>query len=542
LNAFTLVLVAVIVFLGAYATYGAWLAKKWGVDINRKTPAHTQGDGVDYVPASAPVLLGHHFASIAGAGPILGPIQAAVFGWLPVFLWIVIGSVFVGGVQDFGSLFASVRHDGKTIGEIIEVNMGKSGKKLFTLFAWLTLVLVVAAFINVTANTFVSVPEAGTASLLFIVLAVVFGYFVHRKNAPLVLSTVVGVALLFACIWIGFNNPLVLSKNTWSFILLAYIFVASVAPVWMLLQPRDYLNSFLLYSVMGGALLGLLLYRPTLQLEAFTSFKVGSQYMFPMLFVIVACGAISGFHSLVGSGTSSKQIDKESDIKLVGYGSMLIEGVLATIAIITAAYLSKAGLGELLAKGGPITVFSTGVGTFMSSFGLDIKVGTTFAALAISAFALTTLDTATRIGRFVFQEFFSSLSNKDDANHVLTNRYVSTTITVAAGGTLAFAGWSKIWPMFGSANQLLAALSLLAIAVWLANIKKENRMVIVPTVFMFAVTLTALVFLMRTHLATKNYTLLGIAAVLFVLALVLIAEGYKALTKKGASRPPSIKA
>lgn len=531
MNSLLLVAFAIIVFAIAYVTYGAWLAKQWGVDPKRKTPAHTMEDGVDYVPANSPVLLGHHFASIAGAGPIVGPIAAAIFGWVPVVLWIIVGSIFFGGVHDFGSLFASVRHEGKSVGQIIEANIGKTGKKLFAIFAWLTLLLVVAAFVNVVANTFVSTPEAATASILFIGLAILFGVAVYRKGVSLTIGSIIGVILLFACIWIGMMFPISLAKNTWIILILGYIFVASVTPVWILLQPRDYLNSYLLYAMIGGAVLGLLMYRPGLQLAAFNGFNVGGTYLFPMLFVIVACGAISGFHSLVGSGTSSKQVNIESDTKLIGYGGMLIEGVLAIIAIITAAYIGGDKLKELLAAGGPVNVFASGVGTFMTKIGVPMQVGKPFAALAISAFALTSLDTATRLARFIFQEFFED-ETKTTQSPLATNRFLSTAITVVLGGTLAVAGWQKVWPLFGSANQLLAALALLAIAAWLANNGKNNKMIVYPMIFMFAVTLTALILLIKANLAAGNIILVIFGVLLFVLALILIQKSYTVLCRK----------
>lgn len=535
MNSSFLVLIAVGLFIIAYASYGKWLAKKWGLDPSKPTPAHTNRDGVDYVPAKAPVLLGHHFSSIAGAGPIVGPIAAAIFGWVPVFLWIVIGSIFFGGVHDMGSLFASVRYGGKSLGEVIGENMGSKGKKLFSVFAWLTLVLVIAAFANIVSNTFVAVPEAATSSLLFIVLAIGFGFSVYRKGANLAISSVIGVALLVIAIVLGQLFPLSLTKETWMVLMLAYIFVASVTPVWILLQPRDYLNSFLLYAMLIGGFVGILIMRPVLQLGAVTGFNINNSYLFPMLFVTVACGAISGFHSLVGSGTTSKQINTEKDIELVGYGSMLIEGVLATIAIITAGYLTAGNLGDLLSNGGPINVFSSGLGNFMSSFGLPVAVGTSFTALAISAFALTTLDTATRLARFIFQEFFSASEEARDSVKKLsvtfTNRYVATAITVVLSGALAFIGWQAVWPLFGSANQLLAALALLSLAVWLKNTERAYKMIIFPMVFMFVVTLTALLILIYNNsIVSLNPVLLTFAVLLFVLAIVLIAEARKTFT------------
>ncbi|OPL07493.1 MAG: carbon starvation protein CstA [delta proteobacterium ML8_F1] len=531
MNSVFLIVGSLVAFIVAYATYGAWLTKKWGVDESIKTPAHTMTDGVDYVPAKAPVVLGHHFASIAGAGPINGPIIAAAFGWLPVMLWIVLGSIFFGGVHDMGSLFASVRHEGKSIGEVIGDTMGSKGKKLFAVFAWLTLILVVAAFTNIVANAFVASPSAATASLLFILLAIGFGMVVYRGNVNLGIGTVVGVALMALSIWLGVQFPIALSAQNWMVLMIIYIFIASVTPVWILLQPRDYLNSFLLYAMLAGGIIGLLVMRPAIQLPAVTSFAPSTyNLMFPMLFVTIACGAISGFHSLVGSGTTSKQLDSEKDVKLVGYGAMLIEGVLATLAIITAAYITQAQLGELSGAGGPVNVFATGLGTFMAAFGVEFALAKTFVTLAVSAFALTSLDTATRLARFIFQEFFEVDPEKNPnaaaAANIMTNKYVATLITVVLGGFLAFSGWTRIWPIFGSANQLLAALTLLALAVWFKQTGKEYRMASYPMAFMFAVTLVALVLLMIQNLT--NPLLLFFAVALFVLAIVLILESQKA--------------
>lgn len=533
MNSFTLLIGSAVILLIAYVCYGGYLAKKWGIDDSKKTPAHTKEDGVDYVPSKAPVLLGHHFASIAGAGPIVGPIQAAIFGWIPVTLWVIIGSIFFGGVQDFGSLFASIRHDGKSIGEIIEANMGKKGKKLFALFAWLTLILVVAAFANIVADNFVSTPEAASASVFFMILAVIFGMAVYRFKMPLLPATIIGVIALFGCIYLGFIFPLALSKKTWIILLLIYIFVASVTPVWILLQPRDYLNSFLLYAMIIGALLGIVILRPEIQMDGFVGFSVNGQYLFPVLFVTVACGAISGFHSLVGSGTSAKQLYKESDAKKVGYGAMLIEGLLAIVALITVAYISNAQFGDLLANGGPVNVFSEGIANFMVSFGIPFTIGKTFTALAISAFALTSLDTATRLGRFIFQEFFDTNGNSDKGaseKNILTNKYVSTIITVVISGLLAVMGYEKIWPIFGSANQLLAAISLMAIAIWLYNSKRGCKEFIIPIIFMFIVTIVSLVFNIKSNIGV-NYPLVFIAIALLILALILIKEAINYLKK-----------
>lgn len=527
MSSLVLIIGSIIIFLVAYATYGAWLAKKWGIDPTRKTPAHEINDGVDYVPANPGILLGHHFASIAGAGPINGPIQAAIFGWVPVYLWIMIGCIFFGAPHDMGSLFVSIRNKGKSIGEVIKDTMGDTGKKLFAIFAWLTLLLVIAAFANIVATTFANTPQAATSSILFMVLSVIFGYAVYRKGLDIKIGTVIGVILLFLSIWLGTVIPLELSVNTWIVILAIYIWIASTAPVWILLQPRDYLNSYLLYAMIIGAVLGIILYNPTIRLDAVTGFEVNGQYLFPMLFVTVACGAISGFHSLVGSGTSSKQLNNEKDVRLIGYGSMLIEGLLAVIAMITAAYLAQGEFLPKLQEIGPSNVFAEGVGIFMSKFGVPFELGKTFVALAVSAFALTTLDTATRLARFIFQEYFEDPSKEKQSP--LTNMYASTTITVVLSCLLAVAGWSKIWPIFGSANQLLAALALMAVALWLKKSARKFSMLTIPMVFMLIVTLTALGFLIKANLETGNYIMVVFPVLLFILAIVLAIQGYKIL-------------
>lgn len=536
MSGFTLLVGSMIIFFIAYLTYGSWLAKKWGIDPARKTPAHTLRDNVDYMPTPPAVLMGHHFSSIAGAGPIVGPITAAVFGWVPVMLWVIIGSIFFGGVHDFGALVSSIRFNGKTIGQIIDATLGKRGKFLFSIFAYVTLLVVIAAFANIVAATFVASPQSATASLLFIVLAVLFGLCVYRGGMNLKVGTVIGVALLIGSIAAGNYFPLSLGKNTWVGILMAYIFVASVAPVWILLQPRDYLNSFLLYACIAFGLVGIALYQPSLQLPAFTSFDPspnGTNPMFPMLFVTVACGAISGFHSLVSSGTTSKQLDNEGNAKLIGYGSMLLEGVLATVAVVAVGYVGGDKLADLLQHGGPVNVFADGVGTFMTTLGFPFGIAKAFVALTISAFAMTTLDTATRLGRFIFQELFSKVDEKtgEPVGNVLTNPYVATLITVVLAGYMSLGSYLTIWPIFGAANQLLAALSLLAIGVWLKGEKKSNLMVIIPMLFMFCVTLVALAQIIMSSISVNIITA-ALGTVLFILAIALIGEARSSLFGK----------
>ncbi len=519
----TLVLTGVVAFILGYIFYGGYVARLVELDPNKKTPAHTLTDGVDYVPAKAPVLLGHHFASIAGGGPIVGPIKGAMFGWLPAAIWIVLGSIFIGGVHDFMSLISSARHDGKSIGEVINEHIGKSAKTYFLIFVWAALVLVIAVFTILVAKTFAAVPAAATASILFMIIALFMGYFLYQKGASLGMVTVVAVILLFLSIWIGIVAPFHLSMKAWIWVLIVYIVVASVTPVWVLLQPRDYLNSFLLYTALIGGFIGILVGHPAISYPAFIGFNIKGATLFPLLFVIIACGAISGFHSLVASGTTSKQLDKETDAKMIGYGGMLIEGVLALIATATVAILTKEAYAQSLGSGGPVALFSRGLGQFLGYLGIPQKIGVTFGSLTVSAFLLTSLDTATRLGRYAFEELFSGMP-------ALSNRYTATGVTVIAGGALALSGkWSTIWPVFGASNQLLAGLALLSATVWLAHSKKSNWVAFWPMIFMFIVTLSALVLLAVNNFKKGNAMLGTVSLILLLLAVFMIIE---ALIKK----------
>lgn len=568
MNAAVLLIISIAILVVGYIFYGGWLSKKWGVDPNKVTPAHTMEDGVDYVPAKAPVLMGHHFSSIAGAGPINGPIQAAVFGWVPVALWVLIGGIFFGGVHDFGALFASVRNKGKSIGTVIEDSIGLKAKRLFLIFAYLTLLLVVAAFASIVANTFkatflpngavdiaASSANASTAmiSIFFIVLAILFGFFVYRRNAPLGISTIIGVALIAVAMIIGLKwHPLYLSYETWMILCGIYILVASVTPVWILLQPRDYLSSFLLYGMMILAVVGIIGCHPSIDtMPAFTGFKdtlapTGSSlgYLFPALFVTIACGAISGFHSLVGSGTTAKQLNREQDAQPIAYGGMLIESALAIISLCAVAYIWKDYADGTTVV--PTAVFAGGLSAMLGElFGAGAQ-GVTYSLLilAVSAFCLTSLDTATRLARYMFQEFWmkpgESIKDMTGARKVLTNPYVSTAITVVIGIALGMTGYAKIWALFGAANQLLAALGLLAVAAWLGKIGRNNKMFLFPMAFMLIVTLTSLVFTIITQVGlitsgtdvTWGIVRGVIAVLLIILAIDLVVEGVKALSKQ----------
>ena len=557
MSAILLIVLAIVIFVVAYLTYGKWLAKSWGIDPSVKTPAHVLEDGVDYCPAKTPVLMGHHFSSIAGAGPINGPIQAAFFGWVPCFLWIVIGGIFFGAVQDFGSVFVSIRHEGKSLGEVIEENIGHKCRILFTVFAWLVLLLVIAAFADIVANSFTGSAANGsvaTASILFIVLAIGFGYFVYRKNAPMGVATVVGVILLAACVAIGLLFPIQLPKAFWIAFVFVYIMVASVTPVWILLQPRDYLSSFLLYFMMIAAVVGIIGANPTIITPAFTGFSVGGNYLFPTLFITIACGAISGFHSLIGSGTTSKQLDNEKDALAIGYGSMLIECVLAVISLIAigtlAANGAQADVKELLGLDtiSPTIIFGQAISGFFATMGFgQTAVTTTYTiiCLAVSCFCLTSLDTATRLGRFMFQELFAT--NKAGEKNALSNMYVATIITAFCGFILCLAGYQKVWPLFGACNQLVAVPAFLAIGTYLKRIGKNNKMLYIPIIFMSAATLCSLFLTFKTNVmaliagadatgaaltATAMFTNVlqcVIIVPIVVLAVILIIEGGQVL-------------
>lgn len=515
------------IFIVAYFTYGKFLDKKLDVDPNRPTPAVTMADGVDYVSSKKPVLLGHHFATIAGGGPIVGPITAVVFGWIPAVLWIIIGSIFIGGVHDYTSLQASIRHKAQSIGTIIKEYIGIRGQTLFLAFSIATLALIVGVFTILVRDTFVSVPEAATASVLFIGAAIIFGFLVNQFRMNFVLASILGVIAMAASIWIGLIYPLHLSGTAWVIILLVYAYLASVMPVWVLLQPRDYLNSFLLYGMIAGGALGIIFANPTIQMPGFTGFYNETLgYLFPILFITIACGAVSGFHSLVSSGTTAKQLDNEKNGRFITFGGMLLEGFLAIIAVGAVAYLSQAEFTARMADlGGPIGTFSAGIGYFMSHFGVPTATGTTFVALTASAFLMTTLDSATRLGKYAVQEL------AEDKLPMLANNHLATLVIIVGAGALAISGtWSAVWPLFGSANQMLGALALLAISVWLIKKGVKAWFAIIPMIFMFFVTIAALIVLIQTNFTAKNYFLTVAAFVLLVLCIVLAIEAWRSLT------------
>lgn len=510
MNTLVIVLIAAVVLVAAYLLYGRWLAKKWGIDPKAQTPAVKYNDGKDYVPTNGWTVFSHQFSSIAGAGPVTGAIQAAAFGWLPVLLWVLLGGVFFGAVTDFSALYASVKNDGKSMGVLIEKYIGKTGRKLFLLFCWLFTLLVIAAFADMVAGTFnaytvkdgVSVLAdaantngcAGTISIMFMVFAVIFGLIQKKFNLSGWKEAVVGLLCVVASFAIGMHFPLILSKDAWSYITFVYIFFAAVLPMWLLKQPRDYMTTFMFIGMIAGAVIGLLVAHPTMNLPVFTGFtneKLGT--LFPILFVTVACGAVSGFHSLVSSGTSSKTIENEKDMTKVGYGAMVLESLLAVLALCVAG--AAASQDGTPASGTPFQIFSRGVAGFFEMFGIPVHFATVFMTMCVSALALTSLDAVARIGRMSFQELFAvdDMKSAKPWRKVLCNPYFSTIITLLFGFILTKIGYANIWPLFGSANQLLSALVLITLCVFMKVTGRSNKMLFPPMIIMLCVTFTALV-------------------------------------------------
>ena len=536
MNLIMLLTISGIILLIAYFTYGKFVANKLKISNKNITPAHVHEDGVDYIPSKVPVVLGHHFASIAGAGPIVGPIIAVAFGWIPAVIWILVGGIFFGAVHDLTSMVASMRHGGKSIGVIIQKYIGQNGKRLFLIFSFSTLILIIGVFADIIAKTFINNPGAASSSILFIGLAIVFGMankFFADKKLAFIITSVIGVVLMYYFVYLGMQIPFSLNYNLWIAVLLAYCFVASVTPISFLLQPRDYLSSFLLYGLMIFAVIGVVVANPEIKMDNQVQLSTENLgYLFPVLFVTIACGAISGFHSLVASGTTSKQVDKESDVKVIGYGGMLIESFLAIISVGAVIVISRTEYASRLSSEGPVSMFADGLGGIISATGIPANLAITFVALTVSAFALTTLDTCTRLARFTFQEYFEDVDNK--AGKMLAgNRYLATFIVAVLSVLLLLSGgFTTLWPIFGSANQLLAALALLAVAVWLIKRKVNPTFVLIPMFFMFAVTLSSLLLFAVQNFNKGIYVLSIIAGLLFILSLVLIWLAKESLKKE----------
>ena len=561
MNTLVIVVIAACCLAAGYLLYGRWLAHKWGIDPNAKTPAVTKEDGQDYVPTDGWVVFAHQFSSIAGAGPVTGAIQAAVFGWVPVFLWIILGGIFFGAVTDFGALYASVKNEGKSMGLLIEQYIGKTGKKLFLLFCWLFTLIVTAAFADMVAGTFNAYETvdgvtslsaaatvngaAGSISLLFIAFAVVFGLIQKKAQFHGWKQTLLGLVCTVAAFVIGMNCPLITTKANWSYMVFAYIFLAAVLPMWLLMEPRDLMTTFMFAGMIIGAVVGLLVAHPAMNLAPYTGFhNEKSGDLFPILFVTVACGAVSGFHSLVSSGTSSKAITNEKDMPKVGFGAMLLESLLADVALWVAGAAASADGSP--AAGTPFAIFSSGVAGFLEMFGIPVYAAQCFMTMCVSALALTSLDSVARIGRMSFQELFSvdDMEHAEGWRKLLCNKYFATVITLVCGYILTQIGYSNIWPLFGSANQLLSALVLITLCVFLRVTGRENRTLLVPLVVMLCVTFTALVerciALVKAYNAgTAVFMVEGlqliIAVLLMVLGVIIVVHSGKVLFSKSTA-------
>lgn len=543
-----LLCIALVVCACGYFIYGRWLVRLWGVDPNARTPAYVHEDGNDYVPSSKFTVFAHQFSSITGAGPVTGPIIAAMFGWAPVMLWLMVGGIFFGAVQDFTALYASVKNEGKSMGMLIEQYIGKTGKKMFLLFSWLFTLLVTAAFADIVASTFngfkadggLATPNAAAASIsmLYIVVAIAFGYFL--KKCPLAEGPKLAVAivLMIAMLWAGIEYPLYYDKTTWLYVVFAYMFMAAVMPMWLLMEPRDYLSVFLLLGMIASGVIGVIFTNPSIELPAFNGFVVNGQPLFPILFITIACGAVSGFHSLVSSGTSSKTVSNEKDMLFIGYGSMLIESILAVVSLIV---VGAAATGGVMPKGTPFQIFAGAVGGFMGMFGLSAHVATCVITMCVSALALTTLDSVGRIGRMCFQELFTSGKPEEMSGlqKVLTNKYFATVITLFFGYLLCLGGYMNVWPLFGAANQLCAALVFISLSVFLKVTGRQGWMLYVPMGFMFAATMSALamsIYGIVNKLVTgapfgmlTDGLQLVVAIALIILALLIATNGLKTL-------------
>ena len=556
MNTLVIVLIAAVCLLAGYVFYGRWLAKKWGIDPKAKTPAYTHEDGEDYVPTDGWTVFAHQFSSIAGAGPVTGAIQAAAFGWLPVLLWILLGGIFFGAVTDFGALYASVKNEGKSMGMLIEQYIGKTGRKLFLLFCWLFTLIVTAAFADMVSGTFngfvtdAATGEitkstvngaAGSISIMFIAFAVVFGLIQKKMKFTGWKEVVLGLVCMVACFVLGISFPIVATRETWNYVTFAYIFFAAILPMWLLMQPRDFMTTFMFIFMIAAAAIGLLVAHPTMNLPVYTGFhneKLGD--MFPILFVTVACGAVSGFHSLVSSGTSSKTISNEKDMLKVGYGAMILESLLAVLALCVAGAAASAD--GTAATGTPFQIFSAGVAGFLEMFGIPVHIAQCIMTMCVSALALSTLDSVARIGRMSFQELFSvdDMEHAEGWRKLFCNKYFATVITLVFGYILTKVGYTNIWPLFGSANQLLSALVLITLCVFLKVTGRTNKTLFPPLIIMLCVTFTALVerfiALVKAYQAgTAVFMVEGlqlIIAVLLIILTIVLHSGKRLVSKE----------
>ena len=551
MNGLLLLGLSALILVVAYLFYGRYLVKTWGIDPKATTPAVAKEDGTDFVPTNKWSVFAHQFSSIAGAGPVTGPVMAMMFGWLPAFLWVIVGGVFFGAVQDFGALYASVKTEGKSMGQIIEKYIGRKGKKLFFLFCWIFTLIVIAAFADMVAGTFNGIsadganlaPNASAASIsiLYVFVAMAFGLFLKKVKLEGLPKVILGIALIIAMLALGIMFPVYATKTTWIYVVFVYIFFASVTPMWLLKTPRDYLTTFLFIGMIVAAVIGVFVSNPTITTPAFVGFKSASgSYIFPTLFVTIACGAVSGFHSLVSSETSSKLVENEKDMLQVGYGSMLLESLLAILVIVIVGALpnlkASGVLDSTLANmaladtATPFTKFSAGVTGLVAQLGLPQSWGLCIMTMFVSALALTSLDAVARISRMSFQEFFEVEEGQEPSGlvKVLTNKYVSTIISLVCGYLLSLGGYVNIWPLFGSANQLLAAMVLISLAVFLKVTGRKGFMLYIPMVLMFIVTMTALVQaiygIVMKLFVTGGFVLM-VDGLQLVVAILLVALG-----------------
>ena len=551
MNGLLLLGLSALILVVAYLFYGRYLVKTWGIDPKATTPAVAKEDGTDFVPTNKWSVFAHQFSSIAGAGPVTGPVMAMMFGWLPAFLWVIVGGVFFGAVQDFGALYASVKTEGKSMGQIIEKYIGRKGKKLFFLFCWIFTLIVIAAFADMVAGTFNGIsadgaklaPNASAASIsiLYVFVAMAFGLFLKKVKLEGLPKVILGIALIIAMLALGIMFPVYATKTTWIYVVFVYIFFASVTPMWLLKTPRDYLTTFLFIGMIVAAVIGVFVSNPTITTPAFVGFKSASgSYIVPTLFVTIACGAVSGFHSLVSSETSSKLVENEKDMLQVGYGSMLLESLLAILVIVIVGALpnlkASGVLDSTLANmaladtATPFTKFSAGVTGLVAQLGLPQSWGLCIMTMFVSALALTSLDAVARISRMSFQEFFEVEEGQEPSGlvKVLTNKYVSTIISLVCGYLLSLGGYVNIWPLFGSANQLLAAMVLISLAVFLKVTGRKGFMLYIPMVLMFIVTMTALVQaiygIVMKLFVTGGFVLM-VDGLQLVVAILLVALG-----------------
>jgi carbon starvation protein len=554
MNGLILMACTIVALFVGYRFYARWLENTWGVDPNAKTPAQLKNDGNDYVPTSKWTVFSHQFTSITGAGPVTGPIIAAMFGWLPATLWMIFGCIFFGAVQDFTALYASVKNGGKSMGMMIEQYIGRTGRQLFLLFCWLFTLLVISAFCDIVANTFNGftaqgaeiMPNAAAASIsiLYMFVAVAFGLYLKYRKPSGSEQLVVGIILMVLMLWIGIANPIYADAVTWRYVVFAYLFCAAVMPMWLLKQPRDYLSMFLLIGMILGGVIGVFIKNPEINMPAFVGFEVKGLDLFPMLFVTIACGAVSGFHSLVSSGTSSKMIANEKDMRLVGYGSMCVETVLGVVALIVVCAAATDGV---LPSGTPFQLFSNSIASFLTEiFGLPTNVSACIMTMCVSALALTSVDAVARIGRMSLQELFTPPEGveKNGVQKLFTNSVFATTLTLVLSYLLCLAGYMSIWPLFGSANQLLSALVLTSLAVFLKATGRKGWMLYIPMTIMFCVTMTALgmsVWRIFGTLANGTFVFmvdglqLIIAIALIALALMVVMHCLPKLSDKKAS-------